>query len=355
MMTFTSGRGGGHQQPTASAERAAARRRKALAHQSATDQHPSQPTEGFVSPSRKHVAKVAQAQLKALKPKPSHTGNRYDSLSDPEDDDDAELQLSEQEDHSNSSPTSSKPAVKPQAKSKASQSSALKRIDKEASKHSSSPKASSSSDTDKSEVESLSGSETSHTSGHSASTAPTQNITAQSSTPTPIEDQNIVNTSSEGPSKLSQSDGNDKDLNFPISYPDITDTTNSMQLDDPHNNTEPESVDNANSFKDKESHVQGSTYQQAEPINVRNNPSGALAHYEAQLKTFKDPVFSPVIEEQVRVKVAVGKERNHIQREAPSRNRNSRQSLFSSSSSSVRVSKNCIYRVHSYHPQHYSF
>jgi hypothetical protein len=89
MTTFTSGRGGGHQQSTASAERAAARRRKALAHQSATDQHSSQSTEGFISPSRKHVAKAAHAQLIALHHKPSHTGNRYDSLSDPEDDDDA--------------------------------------------------------------------------------------------------------------------------------------------------------------------------------------------------------------------------------------------------------------------------
>jgi hypothetical protein len=51
MKAFASGRGGGLQQPTASAERAAARRRKALAHQSATD---PQSTEGFISPRRKH-------------------------------------------------------------------------------------------------------------------------------------------------------------------------------------------------------------------------------------------------------------------------------------------------------------
>jgi hypothetical protein len=156
------------------------------------------------------------------------------------------MPLSEQEDPSNSSPS---PSL------------ALKRFDKVDSKHPSSPKVPNSSDTEKSEVDSSSGSETSHTSCHSASTAPTQNITAQSNTPTPTEDQSIINTSSEGTNGPSQTDGKDND-----------------QLDAPHDNMEPECVDN------KESHVSGSSRQQAEPIDVRNNPSGALAHYEAQLK-----------------------------------------------------------------------
>ena len=42
----------------------------------------------------------------------------------------------------------------------------------------------------------------------------------------------------------------------------------------------------------------------------------ALAHYEAQLKKFPDPVFSPEVEAQVRAEAAARKERNRIQRAA---------------------------------------
>jgi len=58
MTTFTSGRGGGHQQPTASTERAAA-------------------------PSWKHVAKATPSKVKAIQTNSSHQGNIYESLSDP--------------------------------------------------------------------------------------------------------------------------------------------------------------------------------------------------------------------------------------------------------------------------------
>jgi len=288
MKAFASGRGGGLQQPTASAERAAARRRKALAHQSATD---PQSTEGFISPRRKHVAKEPQVLLKdKAKTKSNHGthGNRYDSLSDPEDEDaDMELQVSEKV---NSRPNV--PALKFADSKETSHTSECKQKDKSDQTDQThllvtKPSTQSSENSNTSEEsDGESSTERSTTSDHSASTASVQNTSS-------VQTKNLTNTS-----------GNDQQEH----------NSSSAQEPDDHKENDME-IEKTSEYLSKTANVTEQLNDSVH-IDVRKNPVGALAHYEAQLKKFPDPVFSPEVEAQVRAEAAASKERNRIQRAA---------------------------------------
>ena len=274
--SFTSargqGRGGGQLPPTASAERAAARRRKALVHQSATDRNLSEENASSPQAHKKNSAVLSppnKSQYKISKGKTPFSDDQ------PSESQDKNLLSCEVQDKEFRSP-GRRHLAKIHNKNQTQQPLPLEnRYD--------SLSESEQEDKDDEDEESSSDSESEEEkSDHSASTASVKNTTMPVSKA----------TSSEEPQVNSQ---------------------------------EPTSTNADSSELTKEesaNHLQRETTQEtqgtivAKPtIDVRSNPSGALAQLEEELQSFSDPIFSPEVAAQVRVEAASGKERNRIQKE----------------------------------------
>jgi hypothetical protein len=307
MTAFSSGRGGGRHQPTSSAERAAARRRQTKDHHSATDQVLPEPSD-FVTPSRKHVAKTSSIDKGEL-PKKQLNVNRYESLSEP-DDDDEELGL----DNDNSRATNGK---EPNELTGSSPPNRLSVANSAQFKPHILPSGSTSSGKTKHN----------HTKSPSSTSRSAKekdiNFTPQENTPaspTLNDDQKNKDNTREVVVEDATSDSSESSpiggqtTSAPFSSFDSSSTSDHSASTTSVRNRKIN--DSTNTTDNNIERVINKDPSKFDTIDVRGNPEGALAHFEEQLKTFPDPIFSPEVEAQVRADAAAGKERNRRQKEA---------------------------------------
>jgi len=316
MTAFSSGRGGGRHQPTASAERAAARRRQTKDHQSATDQVLPESSD-FVSPTRKHVAKTS-SQDKGELPKKQLNENRYESLSDSEDSD-KEFGLDEENtstangndlnELTGSSPPNHlsvanlaqfKPHIQPsgstssgknkhnQTKNPSSTSRSAKEKDISFTPQENTPASSTLNDNQKNK-DNVDPHDTINKKPLATSGPKTNSKSYTNTREVVVED--VTSDSSESSSIGGQT------TSAPFSSSDSSSTSDhSASTTSIRNRKINESTNTTDSNIEQVTNKDPSKFDTT--IDVQVNPEGALAQFEEQLKTFSDPIFSPEVEAQ---------------------------------------------------------